>query len=240
MGMGRAWQCLAARHFGLSGANLLQIFIRWSMSWRIDLADHYSRYGDQAGRSALLHHRSMTGWVDKAACRQFDPELFFPLGSGPAAARQAARAKAVCACCQVSAQCLTWALQNGEVDGIWGGLDADERRALNSRREFTDIADLARRTGPPSLRRAERRAGAVVPYGRSETVQRPPPNAGNGPLNCQLPLFSPISSAIGWPGMSLSYWLSPGFLCMRRCAASSAGERSCCSGTARSSSLKLA
>ena len=61
-----------------------------------------SRYEDQVDGSALLHHWWMTAWVEKAACRRFDPELFFPLGSGPAVTRQAARAKAVCACCEVS------------------------------------------------------------------------------------------------------------------------------------------
>jgi len=71
----------------------------------------------------------MIGWIDRAACRRFDPELFFPIGSGPASTRQAARAKAVCACCPVSEDCLALALRGGEVDGIWGGLDADERRA---------------------------------------------------------------------------------------------------------------
>ncbi len=113
----------------------------------------------------------MTGWVEKAACRQFDPELFFPLGSGPAAARQAARAKAVCACCQVSAQCLGWALRHREVDGIWGGLDAEERRALNTQREVSNIARLVSATDsgepvsfPGSHRSRLRSDGREHPY----------------------------------------------------------------------------
>jgi WhiB family transcriptional regulator, redox-sensing transcriptional regulator len=73
----------------------------------------------------------MNEWIDMAVCRRFDAELFFPVGSGPAAARQTARAKAVCASCPVSQQCLAWALRNGEIDGIWGGLDVDERRVLH-------------------------------------------------------------------------------------------------------------
>ncbi|MGH3900767.1 MAG: WhiB family transcriptional regulator [Pseudonocardiaceae bacterium] len=72
----------------------------------------------------------MTEWIDRAACRRFDPELFFPIGSGTASTRQAARAKAVCGCCPVSEECLILALRSGEVDGIWGGLDASERRSL--------------------------------------------------------------------------------------------------------------
>jgi WhiB family redox-sensing transcriptional regulator len=81
----------------------------------------------------------MNEWIDMAACRRFDAELFFPVGSGPAAARQAARAKAVCASCSVSEQCLAWALRNAEIDGIWGGLDVEERRVLHR---------LQRRAGP--------------------------------------------------------------------------------------------
>ncbi len=72
-------------------------------------------------------------WVERAACRQAgtDPELFFPVSeSGPAAARQIAAAKAICARCPVAEQCLDWALLAGESAGIWGGTTPDERRLL--------------------------------------------------------------------------------------------------------------
>ncbi|NMH99804.1 WhiB family transcriptional regulator [Pseudonocardia acidicola] len=91
----------------------------------------------------------MTEWIDRAACRQFDAELFFPVGSGAPAKRQTARAKAVCACCQVTAECLDFALRNGEVDGVWGGLDAEERRALrNGRPAGAKSADEVASVGP--------------------------------------------------------------------------------------------
>lgn len=41
-----------------------------------------------------------------------------------------AEAKAVCATCTVSAQCLSFALANEIKDGVWGGLTAKERKAL--------------------------------------------------------------------------------------------------------------
>jgi WhiB family redox-sensing transcriptional regulator len=109
----------------------------------------------------------MTEWIDQAACRRFDAELFFPVGSGPAAARQAARAKAVCACCPVSEQCLTWALCNGEVDGIWGGLDVDERRALST------VVSLPRQHRPDGANRPDKiaPAGAVRRFGRAASVE---------------------------------------------------------------------
>lgn len=62
-------------------------------------------------------------------CRT-NPDLFFPIGSGPAFAAQVAAAKNVCAGCPVVRECLDWALLVGEEHGIWGGLDADERRAM--------------------------------------------------------------------------------------------------------------
>jgi hypothetical protein len=41
-----------------------------------------------------------------------------------------ATAKAICSSCPVVSQCLAWALETGQDAGVWGGLTADERRAL--------------------------------------------------------------------------------------------------------------
>lgn len=75
----------------------------------------------------------MTEWMDRARCRDVDPELFFPVGAGPAAVRRAELAKKVCLRCTVRAECLRWALAREAGDGVWGGLDAEERRALRCR-----------------------------------------------------------------------------------------------------------
>jgi WhiB family redox-sensing transcriptional regulator len=72
----------------------------------------------------------MTVWLDRAACRDVDPELFFTVGTGVLAERQVTRAKAVCRRCPVRAECLGWAQLHGQCDGVWGGLDADERRQV--------------------------------------------------------------------------------------------------------------
>ncbi len=70
-------------------------------------------------------------WRQRAACRDTNPDLFFPAGtSGDAVERQVAAAKALCARCQVRFACLDWALDTGQEAGIWGGLDEDERRTL--------------------------------------------------------------------------------------------------------------
>ncbi|HEX6351731.1 WhiB family transcriptional regulator [Actinophytocola sp.] len=72
-------------------------------------------------------------WRHNAACRDEDPELFFPVGTSGPAILQVAQAKAVCHRCTVASDCLTWALQSGQDAGVWGGMSEDERRALKRR-----------------------------------------------------------------------------------------------------------
>ena len=72
-------------------------------------------------------------WRDRAACRDVDPELFFPIGTGGPALLQEVDAKAVCQRCAVTRDCLDWALESGQDAGVWGGLGEDERRALKRR-----------------------------------------------------------------------------------------------------------
>lgn len=72
-------------------------------------------------------------WRERAACRDEDPELFFPLSEHGPGARQTAEAKAVCARCPVRERCLEYALADGLDHGIFGGLTETERRALRRR-----------------------------------------------------------------------------------------------------------
>lgn len=82
-------------------------------------------------------------WRDRAACLDEDPELFFPIGNGPQAFRQIEKAKAVCHRCEVMEICLSWAMESRQDDGVWGGLSADERRALKRRNARAHRADPA-------------------------------------------------------------------------------------------------
>src|SRR5258707_9367003 len=90
-------------------------------------------------------------WRNYAACRDVDPELFFPIGNTGPALLQIDEAKQVCARCKVSEACLQWALDSGQDSGVWGGLSEDERRALK-RRGRVGASALARArtlsTGP--------------------------------------------------------------------------------------------
>ncbi|MGY6019931.1 WhiB family transcriptional regulator [Streptomyces spinosirectus] len=72
-------------------------------------------------------------WHERAACLGQDPELFFPVGDRGPALVQIDEAKAVCRRCPVVEQCLRWALNAGQVDGIWGGTTESERRATSRR-----------------------------------------------------------------------------------------------------------
>ena len=72
-------------------------------------------------------------WRHRAACRDVDPELFFPIGNTGPALMQIEEAKQVCRSCPVSDPCLKWAIESGQDAGVWGGLSEDERRALKRR-----------------------------------------------------------------------------------------------------------
>lgn len=73
-------------------------------------------------------------WRDQAACRDTDTDMFFPAGTTGPALEQAERAKAVCARCEVSRQCLEYALRTHQDVGVWGGTDEDERCRLRRSR----------------------------------------------------------------------------------------------------------
>ena len=72
-------------------------------------------------------------WRDDAACRDADPELFFPDGDVRSARAQVKMAKLICRGGPGSAICLGWALASGQEAGIWGGLTEEERRRLSRR-----------------------------------------------------------------------------------------------------------
>lgn len=65
-------------------------------------------------------------WMEFAACRQVDAELWFPeVGSSATAAKR------ICQQCPVLEQCLAYALENQE-KGIWGGTSEKQRQKLRA------------------------------------------------------------------------------------------------------------
>ena len=69
-------------------------------------------------------------WRDESACRDTDPDLFFPVGTTGPAIEQIANAKSVCGTCDVKQPCLEFALSTNQDSGIWGGTSEEERRKL--------------------------------------------------------------------------------------------------------------
>lgn len=83
-------------------------------------------------------------WVDWAECRDKGDgkgdksHLMFPYDEDKEGIKAA---KDVCADCPVLAECLAYAMDRFEKNGVWGGLTAEERHAL--RRTQNRTARLA-------------------------------------------------------------------------------------------------
>jgi WhiB family redox-sensing transcriptional regulator len=69
-------------------------------------------------------------WRSIAACRDTNPDMFFPVGSTGPAISQIETAKAICRTCEAQAPCLEFALATNQEAGVWGGTSEDERRRL--------------------------------------------------------------------------------------------------------------
>jgi WhiB family redox-sensing transcriptional regulator len=70
-------------------------------------------------------------WQERANCRGADQDLFFPKRGA-----STRKARAMCAACEVKAECLEFALIRGERFGIWGGLSERERRKIRGQRTW--------------------------------------------------------------------------------------------------------
>jgi WhiB family redox-sensing transcriptional regulator len=63
--------------------------------------------------------------MDRAQCRGEDPVVFFPnLGM------TTAKARAICSICPVRQECLSYALADDELGGVWAGTTEQERRGM--------------------------------------------------------------------------------------------------------------
>jgi WhiB family redox-sensing transcriptional regulator len=83
---------------------------------------------------ALTWNRSIEwdseDWRTRAACRDTDPDLFFPIGTTGQAIDQIEAAKAVCRACDALTECLEFALATNQESGVWGDTSEEERRKL--------------------------------------------------------------------------------------------------------------
>jgi WhiB family redox-sensing transcriptional regulator len=70
---------------------------------------------------------------DDPLCAQVDPELFFPEENEDSKTSYYVNIKAakkVCSNCPLTIKCLEYALNNGPIQGVWGGLTEKERYNL--------------------------------------------------------------------------------------------------------------
>lgn len=89
------------------------------------------RSGPLAGPAGQLSPRQAgVAWQARGACRDAEPDLFFPLSATSASAGQIEAAKALCARCPVRRECLDFALATRQPYGIWGGTTEQERARL--------------------------------------------------------------------------------------------------------------
>lgn len=70
-------------------------------------------------------YQRLPAWQERAACRDEEPDVFFP-----DKANQDRAAKRICTGCVVQRQCLEFALEHGEEYGVWGGMTTTERKQL--------------------------------------------------------------------------------------------------------------
>lgn len=98
-------------------------------------------------------------WLGHVACTPDDAELFHPVGLGVPADIQLALA--ICASCPVKQECLDWALDHVE-DGIWGGLQASERRRI-----------IRQRRGPAKVDETRTHCDSGHPFDEANTYWTP-------------------------------------------------------------------
>tara|TARA_R110002020_G_scaffold246713_5_gene460612 strand:- start:3327 stop:3659 length:333 start_codon:yes stop_codon:yes gene_type:complete len=68
-------------------------------------------------------------WRLFAACSGLPTEWFYPINKNKADIK---KAKTVCSGCFVQVECLTYAVENGEEWGVWGGVSSTVRLLENT------------------------------------------------------------------------------------------------------------
>ena len=83
---------------------------------------------------------SVKPWRQFALCLGHEPDLWFPTDSDGGA-----RALSICAACPVRPDCLAWALEHNEKEGIWGGVSPRKRQRMRAelRRDGGSVVPIA-------------------------------------------------------------------------------------------------
>lgn len=94
--------------------------------------------------------KDFPSFVDEGAplCSEIDPEMFFPLDAFEGSLKTVEyyanekEAKAICAQCPYKMQCLTYALERSDIQGIWGATTQMDRRRMMRRLRTRNIAKM--------------------------------------------------------------------------------------------------
>jgi WhiB family redox-sensing transcriptional regulator len=112
---------------GAEAAGFVTVFTSQAGEWT-------PGFGTEEATLALTWTRSIEwdtdDWRQTAACRDTDPDLFFPIGTTGQAIDQIDAARSVCFACDVREACLEFALATNQESGVWGGTSEEERRKL--------------------------------------------------------------------------------------------------------------
>lgn len=85
----------------------------------------------------LLEFSRQESWMETALCREIGGDFWHPdEGEGQTYATN--RALEICRDCPVRVQCLSYAMNNNEMLGVWGGTTPSERKRM--RRSLRDTA----------------------------------------------------------------------------------------------------
>ena len=116
-------------------------------------------------------------WRNSAACRDTDPDLFFPVGQTGPAIDHIASAKAVCFTCDVRVECLEYSLMTNQDARVPSrvGVDADHALAVQILGHVGDETVLT--DGDHDVFRAEDEA---VQVGSAEAGSAPVHRDGGG------------------------------------------------------------
>lgn len=80
-------------------------------------------------------------WADGALCKGQPTEWWFPVDHNTRENRQfIVQAKTICNICKVKQECLSSAIKNSELFGIWGGKTPSERGISRNRRVKVSVS----------------------------------------------------------------------------------------------------
>lgn len=145
-------------------------------------------------------------WRSEAACRDVDPNLFFPSENST---RQTKAAKAICRGCFCRVQCLEYAIST-DSEGIWGGMTYDERVIVSGILSSSGVpSDKTLPESEPEIRKVHtysakprrRRSVSIPPL----VLNLPKPRVSRNPVSVEKEV---VLVAVGFSAPALVFQFS--------------------------------